>query len=201
MLYEERSIRAFQDDNTITVYQAFNRKIADTAVQFQTFTSPPFKMDRMTWIKPSFLWMMYRSGWAKKEADKQILSIKITKKGFEEALNLSCLSTFHDEIHDTKDDWKIQLSKSPVRIQWDPERNIFLQPLNYRTIQIGLSDIAVFKYVNEWITEIKNITMEVDHIYTLLKNENIEQAMALLPIETYYQVPSTLAKKIGITLT
>ncbi|WP_458785448.1 DUF4291 family protein [Vallitalea sediminicola] len=25
-----------------------------------------FKLNRMTWVKPSFLWMMYRSGWAKK---------------------------------------------------------------------------------------------------------------------------------------
>jgi hypothetical protein len=27
---------------------------------------PPFKVDRMTWVKPSFLWMTYRSGWATK---------------------------------------------------------------------------------------------------------------------------------------
>jgi hypothetical protein len=27
-----------------------------------TFVSPPFKRDRMTWIKPSFLRMMYRAG-------------------------------------------------------------------------------------------------------------------------------------------
>jgi len=24
-------------------------------------------MNRMTWIKPNFLWMMYRSGWASKK--------------------------------------------------------------------------------------------------------------------------------------
>ncbi|WP_141653813.1 DUF4291 family protein, partial [Erwinia billingiae] len=32
-----------------------------------TFASPPFSMTRMTWIKPSFLWMMYRSGWGMKD--------------------------------------------------------------------------------------------------------------------------------------
>ncbi len=40
-------------------------------------------MNRMTWIKPNFLWMMYRSGWAVKKNQERILAIKLTKKGFE----------------------------------------------------------------------------------------------------------------------
>lgn len=41
-----------------------------------------FKMDRMTWIKPSFLWMMYRSGWATKKDQERILAIDIKREGF-----------------------------------------------------------------------------------------------------------------------
>src|SRR4051812_17137799 len=37
--------------------------MAEPALSAGTFV-PPFKAGRMTWIKPSFLWMMYRSGWA-----------------------------------------------------------------------------------------------------------------------------------------
>jgi phage terminase large subunit len=55
-------IRPVFDEQTVTVYQAFNKAIAESVVQHQTFISSPFKIDRMTWIKPSFLWMMYRSG-------------------------------------------------------------------------------------------------------------------------------------------
>lgn len=34
---EEKVIRATYDDTTITVYQAFNKAIANTAVEAQTF--------------------------------------------------------------------------------------------------------------------------------------------------------------------
>jgi hypothetical protein len=76
-----KAIRAVFDQQTITVYQAFNKTIAKSAVQNQTFVSPPFKIDRMTWIKPSFLWMMYRSGWGTKENQEYILAIKLKREG------------------------------------------------------------------------------------------------------------------------
>lgn len=60
-------IRAYYTDDFIRVYQAFSYEIAESALDNKTSVSPPFSMSRMTWIKPSFLWMMYRSGWAKKD--------------------------------------------------------------------------------------------------------------------------------------
>ena len=54
-----REIRALYDDATITVYQAYSAEIAIPAVVGQSLAaSTEFKMDRMTWIKPSFMWMM-----------------------------------------------------------------------------------------------------------------------------------------------
>ncbi|WP_433633083.1 DUF4291 family protein [Nocardia sp. CA-120079] len=60
-----RQIRASYDDSTVAVYQAYSPQIAEPAVAAGTFVSP-FKRERMTWIKPSFLWMMYRCGWGRK---------------------------------------------------------------------------------------------------------------------------------------
>jgi hypothetical protein len=55
-----RQIRAIYDDETITVYQAYSPSIATTAVEHQKLNaSPDFKLGRMTWIKPSWCWMMY----------------------------------------------------------------------------------------------------------------------------------------------
>lgn len=51
-------IRAVFDKKTIRVYQAYNDKIANELLQLNTF-GPSFSMNRMTWIKPSFLWMMF----------------------------------------------------------------------------------------------------------------------------------------------
>ncbi|UIR56452.1 DUF4291 domain-containing protein [Sphingobacterium sp. SRCM116780] len=144
-----RRIKAIYDKNTITVYQAFNKKIAYSAIESQTFIDPPFKKKRMTWIKPSFLWMMYRSGWATKENQEHILAIKIKRSGFEWALQNACQSHFDNNIHTSCKDWKEKLQNSVIRIQWDPEKDIFLKPLNYRSIQIGLSSIALEKYIDD----------------------------------------------------
>lgn len=182
---KEKEIRAVFDEKTITVYQAYNKRIAQSAVKHQTFVSPPFKMERMTWIKPSFLWMMYRCGWATKENQEHVLAIKITREGFEWALNNACLSHFNPEIHTFHDQWKEKLKNSPVRIQWDPERDILMNKLDYRSIQIGLSNIAVEKYANEWITSIEDITPLVKSISNLVDN-NTDKAQKLLPLEQAY---------------
>ena len=62
----DNKIRAFYTEDKIRVYQAYNEDIVREAIKRGTFGSN-FKLDRMTWIKPYFLWMMYRCGWGKKE--------------------------------------------------------------------------------------------------------------------------------------
>ena len=181
-----REIRAEYDNDTITVYQAYNKEIALNAIENQTFVTP-FKFSRMTWIKPSFLWMMYRSGWATKEGQEYILKIKIKRSGFDWALQNSCLSHFDKDIYTTKDYWKLQLKKAPVRIQWDPERNIQLQPLEHRAIQIGLSGIAVYQYAQEWIVSIEDITPLSKQIRQLVLDKDIKEAKSLLPREKFFK--------------
>jgi hypothetical protein len=182
MQTDERQIRAVYDKKTITVYQAYNKIIAESAVKNQTFVSPPFKMDRMTWIKPSFLWMMYRSGWGTKPNQEHILAIKISREGFEWALQNACLSHFDPDVHESEKAWKEQLQNSPVRIQWDPERDIHMNKLDYRAIQIGLSEVAVRKYADEWIVSISDITQFCRKIYDTLLDSPTE-AISILPKE------------------
>jgi hypothetical protein len=77
-----KQIRAVYNDQNIRIYQAYNDSIADSALKYNSFVTPPFKLERMTWIKPSFLWMMYRSGWGMKESSQsRILAIDISRKG------------------------------------------------------------------------------------------------------------------------
>ncbi|WP_162032343.1 DUF4291 family protein [Chryseobacterium potabilaquae] len=85
------------------------------------------------------------------------------------------------------------LKNSPVRIQWDPEKNIFLEPLNYRSIQIGLSNIAVENYTKDWIISIDNITEYCKEIHQLIKRNKINQAKDLLPHEQSYPLPEDIA--------
>jgi hypothetical protein len=191
-----QQIRAVFDNLTITVYQAYRKEIALPACKAQKFV-PPFKIDRMTWIKPSFLWMMYRAGWATKEGQEHILAIKIKREGFEWALANSCLSHYDNSLYATHDEWKNKLQNSPVRIQWDPEKDILLQNLNYRSIQIGLTGIAVQHYVNDWIVSIEDIAPLCKQIHSLVLNKKTEEAKALLPLENIYPLNDHLNRIIG----
>jgi hypothetical protein len=186
-MHDLKEIRAVFDNQTITVYQTYSKAIALPAVKAQKFV-PPFKMERMTWIKPSFLWMMYRSGWALKEGQEHVLAIKIIREGWEWALKNSCLSYFVKEVHGTHENWKTALQNSPVRIQWDPEKDIFLNNLNCRSIQVGLTGVAVEKYVNEWIVGIEDISKKCREIHSLILNDKTEEAKCLLPLENTYPV-------------
>jgi len=189
----QHQIRAVYDEHTIRVYQAYNDQIANTALANGTFVSPPFKMDRMTWIKPSFLWMMYRSGWGfKDEGQRRILAIDMSREGFEWALAHSCPS--HPEPSMSHQDWTNLKNASPVRIQWDPERDLHLQPLSYRAIQIGLSGGAVPLFVNQWIKRITDITDLANAIHRLVKDDKLDQAQALLSVERPYELSVSRAE-------
>jgi len=183
--YPYKQIRAIYDEATIRVYQAYSDLIADSALENGIFVSPPFKLERMTWIKPSFLWMMYRAGWGFKDSgQKRILAVDITHDGFAWALKNSCPS--HPEPGMSQDEWNQIKKNSPVRIQWDPERDLHLQPLSYRSIQIGLSKEAVRYYISQWIVCITDITPLAHEIYNHIKDGDLSTAQQLLPKETPY---------------
>jgi len=185
-------IRASYDATTIRVYQAYSDAIANAALEHGTLAVPPFKMDRMTWIKPSFLWMMYRAGWGfKDDGQTRILAIDITRAGFEWALDHACLS--HADPILGKAAWEAQKQAAPVRIQWDPERDLLAQPLAHRAIQIGLSKQAVGLYVNEWTTHIKDVTPLAHAIHALVVAGNLTEAATMLPVETPY--PATFPRR------
>jgi Domain of unknown function (DUF4291) len=182
-----QQIRAVYDERTIRVYQAYNDDVADAALARGLFVSPPFKIDRMTWIKPSFLWMMYRAGWGyKDEGQRRILAIDISREGFEWALEHSCPS--HPETSMSKENWSKLKDSSPVRIQWDPERNLRLEPLSHRAIQVGLSKMAVQLYVNEWIQKITDISDVAHTIHEHLAKNRADQAQSMLPLEVPYPI-------------
>jgi len=151
-------IRATYSESTIRLYQAYGPEIALPALAAGRFVAP-FSMARMTWVKPSFNWMMYRSGYATKPGQEVVLGIDITREGFEWALRHAALSAYDPRVHASHDDWRRQVDTKPVRIQWDPERDWRLRPVpGTRTIQLGLSGEAVQRYVHEWIVKIEDVT-------------------------------------------
>jgi Domain of unknown function (DUF4291) len=189
-------VRAVFDARTITVYQAYPPAIAEPAIAAGRFV-PPFKLGRMTWIKPSFLWMMYRSGWATKPGQERVLAVQITRDGFERALAISSLSHHDPAAYASHAEWAERKNMTPVRVQWDPERSLLLEPLGHRTIQIGLSGDAVRQYVRDWTISISDVTGLAHQIHGLIAAGNLTAARTKLPAEHPYPLPDAIKAVIG----
>jgi hypothetical protein len=193
-----REIRADFDRTTIVVYQAYNDAIADAAVKAQRFVSP-FSLGRMTWIKPSFLWLMERSGWGTKSNQERILGVRITRSGWDRALSLAVLTSFDPAIHRSADEWREQFGQAAVHVQWDPERSIHGKKLEHRAIQVGLSRTIVEEYVSSWVQEIKDLTPSVGRIRQLRKQGKYSEASRLLPAKRIYSTEPATTRRLGLT--
>jgi hypothetical protein len=181
---KNKEVRADYDDRHITVYQAYSPAIALPALEAGTFV-PPFKPERMTWVKPSFLWMMYRCGWGRKEGQEHVLAVRMTRSGFESALRSAVLS--HDRT----------VHKPEVRVQWDPERDLHHNPLDHRSLQLGLAGSTSVRYVREWITGLTDVTPLAHEVHALVRAGELDEATALLPAERPYPVPADLITHLG----
>ncbi|MGW3738476.1 DUF4291 domain-containing protein [Streptomyces sp. NPDC005148] len=146
----------------------------------------------LTWIKPSFLWMMYRSGWATKGGQETILAIEISRQGFEWALRHACLSHYERGLHTDRAAWKRQLKRAPARVQWDPERDLHMQPLPHRSLQLGLTGEAANRYADEWTVAITDVTPLARKVHALVRDDNLAAAGRLQPQELPYPVEDSL---------
>ncbi|MEU7137259.1 DUF4291 domain-containing protein [Streptomyces sp. NPDC046261] len=180
-------IRALHTADTVTVYQAYAPRLGLPAARDGRFPAA-WKRDRMTWIKPSFLWMMYRCGWGAKEGQETVLAIEISREGFEWALRHACLSHYERGLHADRATWKKQLKAAPTRVQWDPERDLWLRALPYRSLQLGLSGEAARRYADEWTVAIRDVTPLAKRIRGLVAEGAVDEAARLLPRERPYEV-------------
>ncbi|MFH8258308.1 DUF4291 domain-containing protein [Streptomyces roseolus] len=183
----KHQIRALHTDATVTVYQAYSPEIGLAAARDGRFPAA-WRRDRMTWIKPSFLWMMYRCGWGTKEGQEHVLAVEITREGFEWALRHACLSHYERGLHTDRNAWRRRLKRAPARVQWDPERDLHLQPLPHRSLQLGLAGEAARFYADEWIVSIADVTALARRIHTHVRKGELDAAQALLPHERPYPV-------------
>ncbi|WUH92521.1 DUF4291 domain-containing protein [Streptomyces sp. NBC_00433] len=196
MSVPSREIRALYDSETITVYQAYSPAVAEPAAAGGRF-SAGYSRDRMTWIKPSFLWMMYRSSWGTAVGQERVLAIRIRRDGFEWALAHSALSSYDSHVHASRDAWKRDMRHSPVRVQWDPERDLDLRPTPPRSLQVGLRAEASHRYADEWTVGIDDVTELAHEIHELTRTGSRTQAAHLLPTERPYPLPGPLVSRIA----
>src|SRR5690242_3649706 len=98
-------IRADHDERSIVVYQAYSPEIGRPAAERGRFV-PPFSRTRMTWIKPSFLWMMARSDWGRKPGQEVVLAVRISREGWEQALSQAVLTHADGRVYRDGAEWR-----------------------------------------------------------------------------------------------
>lgn len=178
-------ILAHQSDESIVVYQAYNHSIADFAVQNQYLGGTHFSYSRMSWIKPNFLWMMYRCGWAAKENQERVLAIWLDKTDFDSILSEAVFSSFKENKYENFGKWRQKLELKEVRVQWDPDHDPFGQKLNRRAIQIGLKGKSLEQFGKTSIQLIEDITPFVKEQKRVLDEHGISGLV--VPLETIYK--------------
>ncbi|RKZ71270.1 MAG: DUF4291 domain-containing protein [Candidatus Parabeggiatoa sp. nov. 1] len=190
-----RKIFANYDFDGIYVYQAFKPSIVEAALEKGTF-GKGFGFDRMTWIKPSYGWMLYRSGYATKLRQTAILKIKLSHIGFKKILSQSVQTTYSPHLYSSEREWHLALKASDVRHQWDPDRALVGNKLGRRAIQIGIRGETLCSYINEWIIGLQEVTSLARQI-----QEAIHNGLPLpdVPAEEEYIVEDDLATRLNIS--
>jgi hypothetical protein len=189
-------IRADFDRETIVIYQAYSPAIADAALEAGRFV-PPFSFHRMTWIKPSFLWLMHRSNWGQKSGQERVLAVRVKRSGWEKALSLAVLTSFEPRVFASHDEWAEQFASAQVHLQWDPERSLRGAGLQHYSIQLGLSRHVISEYVEDWVVGIEDYTARVRKIHDFLQSGQADKAKRQLPPERVYPVVVLLGEQFA----
>jgi hypothetical protein len=196
---EGRHILAQFDADSIVVYQAYRLEIGRFAVENGRLGGPHFSCGRMSWIKPNFLWMMYRCGWATKEGQEVVLAVRLRRDGFEEILRQAIPSTFSPSNGNDHAAWRKQVEQSAVRLQWDPDHDPHGGNVARRAIQLGLRGGALKAYCEEWTVSIEDITGFVREQREVLSQLGLDALIT--PKEDPYPIEApSIRKQLGMDL-
>jgi hypothetical protein len=152
-----RHILAQYDAQSVIVYQAYRPAIGNFAAEHGYFGGE-FSLNRMSWIKPNFLWMMYRSDWARSPGQEVVLAIRLERSFFDELLKQMVPSSFNEAQYNSHDEWKRAVEFSEVRLQWDPDHDPEGNKCERRAIQLGLRGRVLQTYSCDAILEIIDMT-------------------------------------------
>jgi hypothetical protein len=156
----------------------------------------PFSLNRMTWIKPSLLWLMHRSTWARKSGQERILAVRLTRAGWEEALSQAVLTAPVPAIHGSAAAWNRAFATAGVHVQWDPERSLRGAALNHYSIQVGIGRALIRRYAEDWLVGVSDLTPTVHKIATLVRAGDNAKAQRLLPPQRPYPLAAGIAHRI-----
>lgn len=189
-------IMAQYDDNKIIVYQSYRPEIGHFAAKHQYFGGA-FSLNRMTWIKPNFLWMMFRNGWGTKEGQEVVLAIHLKREAFERYLDAAVYSSYQANIYENREQWQKLVKTSNIRLQWDPDHDPYGAKLERRAIQIGIRNEDIKSYAKEDILKIEDVSDFVKEQHQYVLNNNLDELT--IPEERAY-LPKNIETRRSLRL-
>lgn len=168
-------ILAHYDDEDIIVYQAYRPSTGHYAIEHGRFGGPDYSLNRMSWIKPNFLWMMYRSGWGAKEGQEVILGLRVRRAFFDGVLAQAVDSTYQPDRYASREAWKAAVEASEVRLQWDPDHDPQGGKLARRAVQLGLRGKTLEEFASDALLEVIDMTPFVaeQRIYAMAGDDRL----------------------------
>lgn len=155
---EGEHILAHHDDTSVVVYQAYRPSIGHHALAHGRFGGPDYRFDRMSWVKPNFLWMMYRCGWGTKAGQEVVLGLRIRRAFFDALLDAAVPSTFDPARYADTTAWQGAVATSEVRLQWDPDHAPSGAKLPRRALQLGLRGDLLRAFATTELLEVIDMT-------------------------------------------
>eukprot|EP01013_Petalomonas_cantuscygni_P015922 TRINITY_DN32847_c0_g1_i1.p1 TRINITY_DN32847_c0_g1~~TRINITY_DN32847_c0_g1_i1.p1 ORF type:complete len:266 (-),score=8.30 TRINITY_DN32847_c0_g1_i1:664-1461(-) len=160
------------NEGGVCVYQAYNDAIADWAVAHQRLGGPDgiFAPTRMTWFKPSFAWVLYRSGYASKHNQTRVLKLTLPHEALASLLSeCQCRPGGGGSLG---------------RVQWDPARDLLApEPKDNvprrmqwaRAIQIGVAGRLAAQYASavSRVVDVTDIARQVGSVHKLLRSRRV----------------------------
>lgn len=190
-----RHILASFDEETIVVYQAYSPAIGCYAAQHGLFGGD-FRYGRMSWIKPNFLWMMYRSNWGRSSGQEVVLAVRLRRTFFDSILEQAVPSSFDSAMYATQADWQVAVEQSEVRLQWDPDHLPNGDKEERRAIQLGLRGAMLEAYGKKEAVEIVDMSEFVASQYEHVSHGRINELVT--PLERPYLPSEHVALRIGL---
>lgn len=190
-----RVVLAQADATSVVVYQAYRPAIGRFAAEHGWFGGE-FSQQRMTWVKPNFLWMMYRSSWGTAKDQEVVLAVRMRREAFDGLLVSAVHSKYDAERYGSEEQWRQRVKESDVRLQWDPDHAPNGHPLARRAIQVGMRGAAARSYSRDWLLGIEDISAFVAEQRAIVQAGELDRLVT--PREEPHAVSPEMARHLGI---
>jgi hypothetical protein len=188
-----KHILAQHNRDYVVVYQAYNNRIGEFAALNQYFGGD-FSFTRMSWIKPNFLWMMFRSGWGTKPNQETTLAIFLKRDFFDKVLTNAFPSKNIFGLESAV--WKKKVAGTDIRLQWDPDHDPYGNKVERRAIQLGLRNEFLEPFQGEGIVRIEDISEFVAQQKAHVDSGDLDKL--LTPFEYPIEVNSAIKSNLDM---